>query len=135
MIGLDTNILVRLVMQDDPKQTKQVIDFLSKAQDAKVPLFINNVVLCELVWVLLRGYKKSKVDIVLFLMELLYTKNVCFSNKEILRHAIELYKKGKGDFADYLTAAYNNDKKCSHTYSFDEMLIQEKIFHTLDSFS
>ena len=128
MIGLDTNILVRLVMQDEPIQTAQVVDFLSKVKQSGETLLVNNVVLCELVWVLGRGYKVPKEKILSFLNELIHTKEVRFFNKEILRHAIELYKKGQGDFADYLNFATNKEAGCIETYSFDGKLIQEGVF-------
>ncbi len=130
MIGLDTNILVRLVMKDDPKQLSQILTFLSAAKQESTLLFINNVVLCELVWVLLRGYKQSKNDVIAFLDDLIHTKEIRFSHKETLRDAINLYKEGKGDFADYLTFVHNKDEGCSMTYSLDMQLVKEKIFQT-----
>ncbi|MBS0186162.1 MAG: type II toxin-antitoxin system VapC family toxin [Proteobacteria bacterium] len=129
MIGLDTNILVRLVTKDDPHQLTQILTFLSGAKTNSIPLFINYIVLCELVWVLKSGYKYPKNTIASFLNDLSHTQEIFFPNKEVVREAIELYKKGKEDFSDYLTFTHNKKKGCSLTYSFDTQLIKEKIFH------
>ncbi|HQS83792.1 MAG TPA: type II toxin-antitoxin system VapC family toxin [Alphaproteobacteria bacterium] len=130
MIGIDNNILVRLVTKDDPYQLNQVLTFLSKAKANSTPLYINHIVLCELVWVLKKEYKYPKNTITSFLDDLIHTKEILFTNKEVLSEAIQLYKKGRGDFADYLTFTQNKKEGCSITYSFDTQLIKEKIFQT-----
>ncbi len=62
MIGLDTNVLVRYLTQDDPIQSKQANKLIE--QSLKEGLFINHIVLCELVWVLTRAYKRSKSEVI-----------------------------------------------------------------------
>ena len=60
MIAIDTNILVRYITQDDEIQSKAAEDLLSGYNEKPQSIFINNIVLCELIWVLERGYKYSK---------------------------------------------------------------------------
>jgi predicted nucleic-acid-binding protein len=57
MIGVDTNVLVRYIVGDDPKQSKLAITFLEKTCSKENPGFVNLIVLCELVWVLRGAYK------------------------------------------------------------------------------
>ena len=55
MIGLDTNVLVRYLVQDDPTQTRQANALIDRAAARETAMFINHVVMCELAWVLGRG--------------------------------------------------------------------------------
>lgn len=57
MIGIDTNILVRIITRDDEKQTQVALDYLSKSS---TPFVINHIVICELIWVLESAYKYDK---------------------------------------------------------------------------
>ncbi|MFM8341454.1 MAG: PIN domain-containing protein [Methylomonas sp.] len=63
MIGLDTNVIVRHIVQDDEKQAKVATDFIESQCSIENPLFINEITLCEIVWVLKRayGYDKSLI--------------------------------------------------------------------------
>ena len=56
MIGLDTNVLVRYLVQDDPAQTRQANALIDRAAAQEKAMFINHVVMCELAWVLGHGY-------------------------------------------------------------------------------
>lgn len=56
MTGLDTNVLVRYIVQDDPKQSKLATECIEQRCTSESPGFVNLVVLCELTWVLARGY-------------------------------------------------------------------------------
>ena len=60
MIALDTNLVVRLIVQDDPAQSRAVERLLIRARRDQQPLFIADVVLCELVWVLTRRYQQTR---------------------------------------------------------------------------
>jgi predicted nucleic-acid-binding protein len=61
VIGIDTNILVRLITRDDEKQTQVALDYLS---NSSTPFVINHIVICELVWVLESAYKYDKKQII-----------------------------------------------------------------------
>jgi predicted nucleic-acid-binding protein len=64
MIGLDTNVLVRYVAQDDSLQSPIAAEFIETVCSEKHPGFINHIVLCETVWVLDRCYHTDKDTIV-----------------------------------------------------------------------
>ena len=78
MIALDTNILVRYITQDDPIQALKVTNFINQYVHKKNSLFINNIVLCELVWVLQSGYKFSALEIEKTLNYILVTEEFSF---------------------------------------------------------
>ena len=65
MIGIDTNILVRHLTQDDTEQANLVSLLLESYEGQKQSIYINKIVLCELIWVLERGYKYTKSQITL----------------------------------------------------------------------
>ena len=126
MIGLDTNILVRYVTQDDLEQWHLAAALI----EAEGQLcFLSNIVLCELVWVL-RGkpYQFTRPQISEVLETMLATPVMEFENRSAVYQALQRMKLGKADFSDYLIGAIAHQAQCSTTYSFDRKLIGEKGF-------
>ncbi len=126
MIGLDTNILVRYVTQDDLEQW-QLAATLIEAEGQLC--FLSNIVLCELVWVL-RGkpYQFTRPQIFEVLETMLATPVMEFENRSAVYQALQRMKGGKADFSDYLIGAIAHQAGCSTTYSFDRKLLGEKGF-------
>ncbi len=120
MIGLDTNVLVRYLTQDDKEQA-------GKFQS----LFINNVVLCELVWVLSRGYKYKKENITYVLRHIFSTKEFAFEKGSILWEALDEYEHNALDFSDALISRINHNNKCETSYTFDKSANLTKQFSLL----
>lgn len=119
MIGLDTNILVRYITQDDPAQSKIANLLLEKYADKTHSIFINNIVLCEIAWVLERGYKYSKSQIVKILRQMFFTKEFVFEEASVFLCALENYEANNLDFSDALILCINNKRGCKATYTFD----------------
>ena len=118
MIGLDTNVLLRLFLEDDPGQTERARKFVaSTARDA--PLYINSIVLVELVWVLLRSAKLGKARVVGIIEAILTSDDLEVMHVDCAREALESYRLGKADFADYYLSAVNVEIGCSATATFD----------------
>jgi predicted nucleic-acid-binding protein len=120
MIGLDTNVLVRYLVQDDPGQSRKAIQVISKQCTRDDPGFINRIVLCELVWVLESAYGYSKDTIVAVLEKLLRTSQLKIEDVQAAWTAFRVYQKGKADFADCLMGATNRLGGCETTVSFDQ---------------
>lgn len=78
MIGLDTNILVRYIVEDDPQQAALANELIDKQCTTKNPAFINLIVLSELVWVLTRAYSCNRSQISEILQNILLTENFCY---------------------------------------------------------
>ena len=118
MIGLDTNLLVRLCVRDDPEQVASVLKLLSKAPPASVRVSV--IVLAELVWTLLRRYRIDKVALIETVEELVSRAELDVEAKDTVMTALDWYRDGKADFADYLIAALNYEAGAMPTYTFDQ---------------
>ena len=118
MIGIDTNVLVRYLVQDDEIQAKAATQILEQITD-ETPAFINNIVMCETVWVLARAYKYDKSIIAETLEQILATAGLQFENAEAIRKAVRHYKNGNADFSDYLIGEINKENGVATTYTFD----------------
>lgn len=120
MIGLDMNVLVRYLVQDDPGQSRKAMQVITKQCTRDDPGFINRIVLCELVWVLESAYGYSKDTIVAVLEKLLRTSQLKIEDVQAAWTAFRVYQKGKADFADCLLGTTNRLGGCDTTVTFDQ---------------
>ena len=118
MIGLDTNVLVRLFTGDDAKQRTAAKSFINQNCSAEDPAFINRVVLIETVWVLESVYEYSREQIAAAIDTLLRMVRVLTEDADLVRAALATYRRG-ADFADALIAGVNTENGCSRTATFD----------------
>lgn len=118
MIGLDTNVLVRYIAQDDPEQSPKATSVI-ESLTAENPAYIGLVSLTELVWVLTGCYSSSKEDLIAVLEGLLRTKGLLVENPETVWKAVRLFKGGSADFADCLIECSANRAGCDYTATFD----------------
>ncbi|BAO30882.1 PIN domain-containing protein [Sulfuritalea hydrogenivorans] len=118
MIGLDTNVLVRYVAQDDPKQSP-VASRLIESLTADAPGYVSVVSVVELVWVLTDCYALRKDELCEVLETLLRTKEIVVAHADTVWQALRLFKGGKADFADCLIERFANAAGCDHTATFD----------------
>jgi predicted nucleic-acid-binding protein len=121
MIGLDTNVLVRHLVQDDPGQSRKATQLITQHCTHDDPGFINRIVLCELVWVLETAYGYPKDTIVAVLDKLLRTSQLKIEGLQAAWTAFRLYQKGKADFADCLMGTTNRIEGCERTVTFDRL--------------
>ena len=134
MIGIDTNILVRYLTNDDEEQCKIVSSLLNQHSGNKGNIYVNNIVLCELIWVLESGYKYSREVIVNAVKALLQTMEFKFDHHELLVLAIMEYAKSEAtDFADILITLSNKKNGCKVSYSFDKALSKLSNVEILES--
>ena len=101
MIGLDTNVLVRYVTQDDPVQSAKASDLIESLNTLS-PGFVSLVSVVELVWVLQSCYQSAKSDVVMVLETLLRTRELTIEHAETLWQALRRFTASKADFADCL---------------------------------
>lgn len=120
MIGIDTNVLVRHLVQDDPRQSRVATRVITTHCTREDPGFINHIVLCELVWVLESAYGYSKDTIVNVLDKLLRTSQLMVEDAQSAWTAFRMYQKGKADFSDCLLGATNRSDGCDLTVTFDQ---------------
>jgi len=118
VIGLDTNVLVRYIAQDDAKQSPKATRLI-ESFSADAPGYVSIVSVIELVWVLTGCYSSSKSEICEVLETLLRTKEIVVANADTVWKALRLFKAGKADFADCLIECTANEAGCSYTATFD----------------
>jgi predicted nucleic-acid-binding protein len=101
VIAFDTNVLVRILVGDDPSQTKRAErSFLEHAKGQGV--FLSLVVLAEVAWVLSAAYEWDRATIHGRLSRLIRTRGVILEDLELVQEALVQYAVGPADFADYL---------------------------------
>ena len=131
MIGLDTNILIRFLTQDDPEQSRKAAHEIEKGLSAGQMFFIADIVLCELVWVLETAYQYDRQEIVPVLENILRTRQFQFENKDLLWISLADYRNKKEDFADHLIGRAGHKAGCRETLTFDAGLKNNPIFRVL----
>jgi predicted nucleic-acid-binding protein len=127
MIGLDTNVLLRLFVEDNVDQSVRARRFVAAAvrDDA---CYVNAVVLAEFVWTLARRMKRKKADIVRLLSEALSADDLEIAHRECARRALDAYERGGADFPDYFLAEINRERGCSATATFDQDALDSPSF-------
>lgn len=131
MIGVDTNILVRYFLQDDPNQCRAVNRLLEEVETHTGTLFVNTTVLCELCWVLESVYGYTKTHIAEIIEKMIRSPYFIIENAEIAWEAMMLYKKSGIDFADLLIGKINHRFGCEYTVTFDKKAAKLSDFHLL----
>ena len=119
MISIDTNILVRTIVNDDPGQSHAAQALLLKhAQDGGVRILL--IVLVETVWVLKKRYKKSKDEILDFLETLQDIPGVILEKRSAVVQASKDWRRGSVDFTDYIILTVSQEDGCDTTYTFEK---------------
>jgi len=133
LIGLDTNVLVRYIVEDEPKQTKIATDFISKNCSLDSPCLIGQISLCELTWVLESNYGQSRKKISLIIEKILMVGELEVLNSEVAWKALNDYKTSNADFSDHLLARKNESEGCEVTVTFDKKASKQPAFRLLKS--
>lgn len=130
MIGLDTNILYRLLFVDDAGQAQIARNFVRTAIEKGETFFVNSIAMCELVW-LLRSQGIERAEIVHTLENLLTASGVEVERREEMWAALSDYKNKGADFADHLMGTINASFSCTTTITFDTGLKRSRHFRIL----
>lgn len=123
MIALDTNALVRMLVEDNKSQSKKVQETVLFAEKNSLQIIILSEVLIETVWILESVYQCTRNEIFHFLDTLLSTSVFTFPDSTIIHKAIRMYKK-RGDFADLLIVGQAKKYQAKKFFSFDKKLQQ-----------
>jgi predicted nucleic-acid-binding protein len=123
VIGLDTNVLVRFLVQDDPAQGAQASDCVASLSEA-APGFIAREVMVETVWVLERAYGLSRPQIAAALEGLLEARELVVEASDRVAIALNRYAKGGAGFSDQMIALAGVEAGCKATLTFDRKAAQ-----------
>jgi predicted nucleic-acid-binding protein len=131
VIGLDTNVLVRYLAQDDPGQAKKANALVAAAEAKREKLHLDVVVLCEVVWVLRGAYDFDKDTVCGVIEKILAAAQFSIDDRDRVREALARYRAEGGDFADYVLGLRNRAAGCSVTATFDRALKGSPLFRLL----
>ena len=119
MIGLDTNVLVRYIVQDDPAQAVAAERLIEGRCSAQSPGYVGVPVLVELVWVLTAAYRYERPIVASVVRQLLRTAEFMVEDRDCAWIALREFEAGGADFADCLIGHRNHARGCDRTYTFD----------------
>lgn len=128
MIGLDTNVVVRYLVQDDPAQARQANALIDRAAAGDAAMFINHVVMCELAWVLGRGYGYARTALAEVIEKILLGRQFEIERKDLVWSALADFKASRADFADCLIGVTNGLAGCESTLTFDRSAASLRAF-------
>ena len=118
MIGLDTNVIVRYIMQDDARQAQKASNLI-ESLTAQAPGFLSIVALIEMVWVLSCAFGLNRAEVSQVLEQLLQTKEIILDRADQVLKATRQYKSTSADFADCLIERLGTGAGCERTVTFD----------------
>ena len=128
MIGLDTNVIVRYLVQDDPEQSKIANHIFEQQLSQENKGVISPVVFCEVVWVLKRAYKQQKPKLLEVVRMLLLADWLEIMHRDAAWRAFGEYESGVADFSDYFIAQMNAEAGAKKTVTFDTAALSGRHF-------
>ena len=124
MTGLDTNILIRYLTQDDPMQSVKANEIFERRLTRTNPGFVSIVVMVEAVWVLDRAYGLPGQEIATAVERLLQVEVLVIENEQEVFTAMLALKQGHGTFVDALIAELGTRAGCTRTLTFDQKAVR-----------
>jgi predicted nucleic-acid-binding protein len=131
MIGLDTNVVVRYLTQDDPVQSSKATDLIERGLSEADPGFVSVVAMAETAWVLERIYGLTAEEMAAAIERMLEVDVLVVENEQEVFTAMMAVKQGRGSFADALIGALGARVGCSHTVTFDQKALRLPAFEPL----
>jgi predicted nucleic-acid-binding protein len=119
MIGLDTNILLRLVLQDDPRQSKQVLDLFSRLGEVG-PGYVSCICLMEFAWFLRNRIRLGRRQVMDAISDLLDSEDIQLEDENMVEEALSAMAEAPVEFADVFIAFRNRRSGCRATLTFDQ---------------
>lgn len=119
MIGLDTNVVLRYLLQDDPEQTRQANEIFHGRLSEGEPGYLSLVCVLEIVWVLRSLLRQSAAEIAGHVERLLAADSLVVQNEQQVFEAAFALKRGTGEFEDALIGVLNAWAGCEKTLTFD----------------
>lgn len=124
MIGLDTNVILRYLLQDDPQQARLANRMIDRQLSRESPGFISLVAVLEIVWVMRSVLKRTPLQIATHLEQLIAADTLDVQNEAQVLQAAYALKQGTGEFEDALLGALNAWSGCTHTLTFDRRALR-----------
>ena len=124
MIGVDTNVLIRYVAQDDAVQSP-IADATIGSLTANDPGWVGIATVLEFVWVMMSTKRVGRIAVATTLDKLLMLDSIAVEQPEVVASAVRQFRAGRADFADCLIAASARAAGCSRTVTFDRVAARD----------
>jgi predicted nucleic-acid-binding protein len=121
-MGLDTNVVLRLLLNDDPAQNSRVDALLDEHGQTAGALLVSDVVLAEVFWTLPSAYAQDQKAVLLALHGLLDEPSIAFESRDAVQSAVEQFTHSKCGFVDFLVTAKNAGLGAEFTATFDRRM-------------
>lgn len=128
MKGIDSSVLLRYILEDDPQFSKTATRFIDEDCTVKEPGFVNLVVLVEVIWSLRRQKGNRKDAVVAVIRDMLESRSLVLEKEDIVMEALRQFEAGSAGFSDCLIACLNNHANARPTFSFDKDATKTGIF-------
>jgi predicted nucleic-acid-binding protein len=132
VIGLDTNVVVRYLLCDDPTQSDAATRLIDETCSETKPAFIGSIVLCEVWWVLRKIFKLSRLDATATIHELLENSHIRVHQPESIIASLETCRKTDADFADCLIVLESRSAGAPTVMTFDRGARDAGIMSSID---
>ena len=119
MLGLDTNVILRLLLADDPVQKKRASKTIARAKATGRPVMLALAVVLELEWVLRSSARMDKAQVLAIFRLLLESYDVQIENEKVLEQAVHTYQNASADFGECLFLAQYQRMGCQTMLTFD----------------
>jgi predicted nucleic-acid-binding protein len=124
VIGIDTNVLVRYLAQDDAVQSAMATELIERRLTALNPGFISVVAMAETAWVLARSYRLDDKAIAAAIERVLQVDGLVVENEQAVFTGMIALRDGRGSFSDALIGALGTAAGCSCTVTFDRKALR-----------
>lgn len=131
MIGLDTNVIVRYLAQDDARQSAAATRFIERALSPENPGFITGITLCEVAWVLAECYGADRARIRSVVEGLLSSKQLVVDEADLVWKALRAWGASSADLSDALIGQIVAAREGDKTVTFDRAAAKLQGFELL----
>jgi len=129
--ALDTNVLIRFLVNDDPRQAKAVYRIFKQSESDAEVFYVSALVLLETVWVLESVYESTRQEIIETIDELLLMPILKFEAQPAVRNFINSARENKTDLSDLLIAHHAKYSGCASVMTFDKRAAKYELFELL----
>jgi len=131
MRAIDTNVLVRFLVKDEPRQSKVAHELFHRAERSRDRLYVSNLVLLETLWVLESAYEVDRESLLETLNELMLMPVLAFESRELVQTVLMNTQAGKADLCDLLIGHAAQLAGCETTLTFDKQAARLSVFELL----
>jgi predicted nucleic-acid-binding protein len=132
VIGLDTNVLARYIVRDDPRQAAAATRLIEERCTAESPGWVSTIVVCELAWVLQGVYGLTREGIAAVVEAILTSNELQVESADTVWQALRKFRKGPADIADYLIGLTGCAHNAAPTFTFDKRAASDADFRLLE---